>query len=187
YHLGPKVLEFSNHFYQNNDIRKIIRPAAEELAEEFGETIYIAKLFDSHVIYIDAIYPKSNMGGRNVIGIQADTYCTGVGKSLLAYQDQNIIDDIIKKGLKPYTKNTITNSEVLNEELEEIRKRGYAIDNMEHEHGIKCVAVPLFNVTGEVVAAMSISGPSLRFGDKEIEKFTKTLVEISKKYSSLIM
>ncbi len=187
YHLGAKVLEYSNHFYQNNDIRKIIRPSAEELAELTGETIYIAKLFNYHVIYLDAVYPKACIGGRNVIGIRADAYCTGLGKALLAYQELSIIDDVIGRGLVAYTKNTITDPKSLMKELELIRQRGYAIDNMEHEHGIKCVAVPLFNIAGQVVSAMSISGPSLRFGENKIKEYIKVLLEISKKYSNILM
>ena len=152
YHLGAKVLEFSNQFNQHNDIRQLVHPYAEQLAAATGETVYLARLFEGDVIYLDAVFPSANVGGRNVVGIRASTYCTGVGKALLANQNDALIQSVIDAGLTPYTDHTITDPRRLREELDLIRARGYAVDNMEHEFGIKCVATPLRNCRGEAVS-----------------------------------
>lgn len=186
YRLGAKFLVFSNQFYQHNDIRQLIRPYAEQIAAKTDETVYLAELLGNNVIYIDAIYPVSHMGGRNVVGIRASTYCTGIGKALLAYQSQEFIDGVIKQGLKRYTDHTITDPVRLMEELSLIRSRGYAVDNMEHEFGIKCVAAPIRNCQNEVVAALSVSGPSPRFSDAETKRYADLLIETAARLPALI-
>lgn len=186
YRLGTKMLVFSNQLYQHNDIRQLIRPHAEQIAAKTDETVYLGELFGSDVIYIDAIFPASHMGGRNVVGIRASTYCTGIGKALLAYQSEEFIEGVIAQGLKRYTDHTITDPTLLREELALIRSRGYAVDNMEHEFGIKCVAAPVRNCQGKVVAALSISGPSPRFSDAETMRYADLLIGTASKLSALI-
>jgi len=82
-----------------------------------------------------------------------------------------------------HTPNTITDRDALLEELELIRRRGYSIDNMEHEFGIKCVGVPVFKRDGSLLGAMSISGPSLRLDDRTVEAYAEKLRTYSQKIS----
>ena len=93
---------------------------------------------------------------REVLRVMAD---------LPEEQAEQVIGD---RPLKAYTGCTITDPLVLRHHLEEIRQNGYAVDNMEHEYGIRCVAVPVFNSAGQVTAAVSVSGPSLRFDPETI-------------------
>ncbi|RLE08759.1 IclR family transcriptional regulator, partial [Candidatus Aerophobetes bacterium] len=88
-----------------------------------------------------------------------------------------------EEGLERFTENTITDPEVLKQELKEIRKRGYAIDNMEHEEGIRCVGAPIRNHRGEVFAAISVSGPSQRFSLSRIEVMAKLVIKAAKEIS----
>jgi DNA-binding IclR family transcriptional regulator len=113
-------------------------------------------------------------------------YCTGVGKAILAYLPQDILDQVAANGFEKYTPNTITDIVSLKKELSSIRERGYAIDNMEHEYGIKCVAVPVKNIRGEIVGGFSISGPSLRFGDQKLSEYANLLTSMSLELSKLI-
>ena len=177
YKLGYKILELSNQLYRNNDIRLMIRPIMEELEKETGENIYLAKLYQNEVIYLEALFSMGGISGRNIVGIKAPAYCTGIGKAQLAFQPEEVIDDIIAEGLTPYTDTTITNGEELKKELELIRKRGYAVDNMEHEYGVRCVAAPIYDYEGNVIAACSISGPSLRFTKEKEEKYAQLLLD----------
>lgn len=175
YHLGLKILELSNQMYKNNDIQKIMHTYMEEIVRETGENTYMAKFYGDQIIYIDAAFPKNTISGRNMVGIRADAYCTGIGKVLLAYQKSEVLEHVIEKGLKSYTDTTIIKPDQLRGEMENIRKKGYAVDNMEHEYGIRCVAVPIFNCEDQVVAAWSLSGPSLRFTDEKIEHYASLL------------
>ena len=96
-------------------------------------------------------------------------HCTGIGKAMLAYMNMP------NQELSYHTPQTICDRKVLQEEMERIRERGYAIDNMEHEMGIKCVAVPVFGADGKVMAAVSVSGPSMRFDEPTIETHAAVL------------
>ena len=177
YRLGLKVLELSNCFYYNDDIRKVMRSCMEKIAEQVKEIVYLAVFYEEEIIYLDAAFPVYSIGSRNMTGVKAPAYCTGIGKVLLAYEKEEVIDRIISKGLEPFTQNTITEAEVLKKELARIREQGYAVDNMEHEFGIRCVAVPIKNYEGIVRAAISVSGPSLRLQDERIEEVSILLQE----------
>ena len=88
---------------------------------------------------------------------------------MLAFIPEEQAEQVIGDGpLRAYTGCTITDPVVLRHHLAEIRQNGYAVDNMEHEYGIRCVAVPVFNSAGQVTAAVSVSGPSLRFDPETI-------------------
>ena len=92
-----------------------------------------------------------------------------LGKAMLAFLPEEQAEQVIGGSpLKAYTGCTITDPVVLRHHLAEIRQNGYAVDNMEHEYGIRCVAVPVFNSAGQVTAAVSVSGPSLRFDPETI-------------------
>src|SRR5690625_5168311 len=94
---------------------------------------------------------------------------------MLAFMPDEIINSVIEKGLTRFTDNTIVEKKHLIEELKNIRMRGYSVDNMEHEYGIKCVGMPIRNNKGEVIAGLSISGPSLRFDEKNIMDLSNRL------------
>ncbi|HEY5585054.1 MAG TPA: IclR family transcriptional regulator [Ruminiclostridium sp.] len=144
-----------------------MQPYLERVSIFVNESVYLAVPSDSEVVYLNAKYPTGITPGRPIVGVKAPMYCTGVGKAILAYLPQEILDQVAADGFEKYTANTITDIVSLQKELRLIRERGYAIDDMEHEYGIKCVAVPIKNIRGEIVGAFSISGPSLRFNDQK--------------------
>ena len=179
YYLGYKTAELGSRFKQNNSLVSVMRPLIEALSEETKECVYLGKLMDNSVLYLDVVYPQSSMGG-NIVGTKAPLYCTGIGKALLSQADNRLINQVISSPLKPYTPDTICDQEQLLMEINRIRKLGYAVDNMEHEFGVKCVAVPLLNNNDVLVGAISISGPSLRFPETKIQEYAQKLLEISR-------
>lgn len=180
YRLGLKILELSNQFYRNSDIRQVMRPYMDKLAAQSGESVYLAARQDLEIIYMDAAFPPDSVGGRNMVGVRAPAYCTGIGKAILAFEPEELWERVIESGLTPYTANTITDGEALRRELKEIRARGYAVDNMEHEFGVKCVAAPVRNYEGGVLAAVSVSGPSLRFPEERMEQLAGILLDAAR-------
>lgn len=182
YRLGLKILELSNQFYRNSDIRQVMRPYMDELAAQSGECVYLAARQDREIIYMDAAFPPGSVGGRNMVGVSAPSYCTGIGKAILAFEPEEVWDRVldVSGGLKAFTENTITDGDALKKELETIRHRGYSIDNMEHEYGVKCVAAPVKNYEGRVLAAISISGPSLRFSEERVENLAGILLDAAR-------
>ena len=105
---------------------------------------------------------------RSILGERAQMYCTGIGKAMLANMNERAIDEYLNSHeLKAFTENSITDKEVFKQELVRFtRQRGYAIDDMEHEFGIKCVAMPIFDRNRNLYAAISISGLASHFTEE---------------------
>lgn len=186
YRLGLKILQLNYNLCSSDDLRKIMQPYMERVSNYGNESVYLAVPSDGEVVYLNAKYPAGITPGRSIIGVKAPMYCTGVGKAILAYLPQETLDQVVAGGFEKYTSNTLTDIISLKKELELIRERGYAIDNMEHEYGIKCVAVPIKNIKGDIVGAFSISGPSLRFNDHKITEYANLLTSMSREISKLI-
>ena len=116
------------------------------------------------------------MGGR------AEYHCTGLGKAMLANMPQEKVETYLQRELEAYTDKTITDPQMLSEELLYTKQRGYAIDDMEHEFGVKCIAMPIFDNMKKVYAAISVSGHATHFTDEKIEEWAILM----KKYVSKI-
>lgn len=180
YRLGCRVLEISHALTSSMGFRKTTYPHMKRLAEEVGETVYLGVPDGLDVVYLDAAYPGHEYMTRAMLGDRAHMYCTGIGKAILSRMDEQEWAKLFLEPLEAYTASTITDPESLIQDLRITRERGYAIDNMEHEHGIRCVGVPIVNSMGIVVAGMSISCPSLRLDDEKIEVYAQRLREIAK-------
>lgn len=176
YKLGLSVYSLCYSLGERLTIGSIAGPYLQELADFAGERVYLAIPHEDEIIYVASAYPKAAINlMRTIMGEHAEMYCTGLGKALMAFLPQEKQEAYASKELKAYTDYTITDKDTLLEELREIRRQGYAVDNMEHEFGIKCVAVPIFGRNGQVVAGVSISGPSLRFDEERIQMLTREL------------
>jgi DNA-binding IclR family transcriptional regulator len=178
YKLGIKFFELGSVVIKNMDLRKIAHPYMEKLLKEFNETVHLGILVEGEILSIEQEESGQSLSPRIFIGKRAPLHCTGVGKAIMAYLSEEEIASIVKeKGLKKYTENTITNKEDLKKELEKIREQGYAVDNMEHEEGVRCVASPIRGYTGEVIGSMSISGPAFRINESNIPNIAKKVKE----------
>lgn len=180
YHLGKGIFALCRALGDNYSVAKIAQPYMQEISNLTGERAYIGVPIEDEVFYLDATYPVGNIQLiRTLMGERAKMYCTGIGKAILAFMPEEEQEKCLAGELVAYTDNTITDPQKLREELAFTRNRGYAVDNMEHEYGIKCVAVPVFSSDGKINAAISVSGPSLRF---EGEEKVKYIAEIMKRY-----
>ncbi len=170
YRLGVACLELGSQYLKSNDLRSRAWGVMEALRNEFGETVHLTVLDGNEVVYIEklaGLHPIGLMSSR--VGQRSPSYCTGVGKAMLAYLPRQKVRELFPRlRLARYTENTITDWDALLWALEKIRERGYAIDDQEHEAGVKCVAVPIFTHRG-IAAAMSISGPTERM-DNHIQR-----------------
>lgn len=184
YKVGKRVIEIGHQALINIDLRKEMRPILQELGEITKGTVHLGILDDFKVFYIDKVETSHTLRMYSSIGKGGPLYCTGLGKALLAFSEQEYINRFLKQ-LKfvRYTDNTITHKKELKDELEKIKKRGYAVDNMEHEDNIRCVAAPVFDYSGELIAAVSISAPTQRISMKRTTKLSKLIVDYSQKMS----
>ncbi|WP_127015303.1 IclR family transcriptional regulator [Anoxybacter fermentans] len=183
YKVGIKLFELGNLALNKLELRREVRPFLEELMSRTGETIHLGILDNDEVVYIDKVESPQTIRMYSKIGKRAPVHCTGLGKVLLAYSSSEVIDKVIEKGLRAYTENTITDVDAFKKHLEEIRRQGFAIDNVEHEEGIRCVAGPIFDYSGNVIASFSISGPTMRVTEEKIPDFAQLVRDYSKKMS----
>jgi len=184
YRLGLRIFELGNVVQSQLQLRKIAHPYLYELSRKTNETTYLVVLEGGRIVYVDCVESTARLRAHPVFGIKVPLHCTSLGKAIMAFLPEEKIDQVIQEeGLERFTENTITNPEVLKRELKEVRKRGYAIDNMEHEEGIRCVGAPIRNHRGEVFAAISVSGPSQRFDPRRIEVMAKLVIEAAEEIS----
>jgi IclR family KDG regulon transcriptional repressor len=177
YRLGLSLFELGNVAANSFDFRDTVVAYMRKLAEQCGESVHLGVLSDQEVMSIEAVETRSSLKPTIIVGGRAPLYCTGIGKALLAFLPAEERMAIIKTiNFKKFTKQTIIDSKLFEEELELTRKRGYAIDKMEHEIGITCVAAPLFDCNGAVVGSLSISGPSVRLTPERLAKCSELLM-----------
>jgi len=174
YKLGIKFFELGSVVIKNMDLRKIAHPYIEKLSKEFNETVHLGVLDKGRVVSIEREESDKSLCSHIEIGKRTPLHCTAVGKAIMAYLSEDKVSLIVKeKGLEKYTENTITDREKLEREFLKIRKQGYAVDNMEHEEGVRCIAGSIRDHTGEVIASMSVSGPAFRINESNIPNIAK--------------
>lgn len=178
YLLGINAVRLGRAAGSNNSFYRIASGHLRELAEVVNETCYLTAPIGYSVCYIDVVNPNNRSAFIPVIAnTRPDTMnSTGSGKCMLAYMAEDFVEDYFAYGMPKLTENTITSPDIMRKELELIRTRGYAIDNMENTPGLRCVAVPLISSSGSVLGAMSISGPAVHMTDKKIEEYAGLLM-----------
>jgi len=183
YKLGIKFFELGSVVIKNMDLRKIAHPYIEKLSKEFNETVHLGVLDKGRVVSIEGEESDKGLCSHIEIGRGTPLHCTAVGKAIMAYLSEDEVSLIVKeKGLEKFTENTITTKKDLENEFKKVREQGYAVDNMEHEEGVRCVAGPIRDYTGKVIASMSISGPAFRMNESNIREIAKKV----KKYCDSI-
>jgi IclR family KDG regulon transcriptional repressor len=162
YSLGMRAFEVGCGILRSMEAHAVAKPQLEQLVNQLGETAFLGVLDDAELVYIDKIDGRRSVRMYADIGSRKPLHSTAIGKSLLAHLDRAEIDRIIAaRPLARFTKNTITDPEALRQELEKIRRQGYAEDNEEMEEGLYCVGAPLFNYSGRPVASISVAVPKI--------------------------
>jgi DNA-binding IclR family transcriptional regulator len=192
YQLGIKVLNLSASMISNMDLINVARPYIHEFATKFDEVIHLCipdETF-SNIIYVDKV--SSENTSRNItmsssIGKKAPIYCTASGKLLLSQYSDEEIRNILKdtKFIK-YAENTITDIKVFLEEIHDIRKNSYALDNIEYDTGVICIAVPIYDRTKKIIAATSLSSVTLFNTMEDLLKYKDEFMNVSKNISRLL-
>ncbi|WML28289.1 IclR family transcriptional regulator [Neobacillus sp. OS1-33] len=184
YKLGLQVLFLSRNLLNNTDVVTVSKPFLEKLSREVNETIHLCTEDHGEVVYIDKIESSQTIRMYSRIGSRAPMYCTGVGKILLSGMTPEARDTIISNmTFIPKTPSTITSKEELLEEIERVKSQGYALDDAENEEILRCIAAPIFDHKGKIIASFSISGPRNRI---TMEVINDTLIEKMKQYSLVI-
>jgi len=186
YSLGTAIIPLTQSVRVNAKIRDRAAPLLRELGDFSKQSVYLAIFDDLMCLYIYAIETKHRLLARTAIGERVLMHYTSVGKSMLAFLPDDLIDALIERyGLPRATEYTIVDRESLREELAIIRSQGYSTDKAEHEPNVYCIGCPIFDADGEVIAACSISGVDMHIVTEHRESLSAavryTAQEISRR------
>lgn len=187
YELGPKLVELSNARLRNTDLLGVATPILQALRDDFGETVNLGILDGEVIRYIGVWESHDRLRLAERVGASDMLHSSALGKAYLARLGTEEVRSLIgSRKLPALTKNTITSTASLKAELEQVRERGYAIDNEEGALGAVCVASSILDrAQDRPVAALSVSGPSVRMAPERVEQIGKAVrgaaLEIEKK------
>lgn len=179
YSLTYKICRLSNQVIQQTDLVEMARPYLRELSFKTGETVHLVVRDGTNAVYIDKVENDANTVRLiSTIGKSIPLYCSGVGKAMMAAMEEKSVQKIWKfSEVEKLTEKTITDYDSMRIELENIRNRGYSIDDEENEIGVKCVAVSLEDYMGKPRYAISISAPEIRMKEERIKELANLLKE----------
>jgi len=184
YRLGLKLFELGNLVHGRIDIRWEAKPWCQMLFDKYKTTVHLAAYSEGDVVYIDKVDNESSLVNYSRVGKRGPMYCTGVGKAILAYLPMEYLKKyVLTKPFQKLTDNTITTREGLLEELEQVRSKGYAIDNEEIEAGLQCIAAPIFNHQHNPQMALSVSFPLGRLQNLDIDEVARDVLYYSAQIS----
>lgn len=165
YRLGLAIFEIGSSVLWQSRLREAALPFMADLYESTHETVHLGALSGSEVLYLEKIVGHRTAPVRTPMGIRRPLYCTAMGKVILAFQRNALLEATVSAGLSAHTPFTITTPTALETDLEEVRKTGIAYDRQEMAVGVTCVAGPILNREGQAIAALSVTGaaPHLDF------------------------
>jgi len=176
FRLGSKALELESSAVAGMDVTQACRPFLKQLVAETDETAHLGVLCNHQVISL-ANEQSWHTLTPSTIGRNVPAYCTSLGKALLAFLPEKEIEEyLLAQKLERRTANTIIRTEALVTEFRKIRLRGYAIDNEEFEKGLRCVAAPVRNRSGQATAAIGIAGPVSRLDRARMGVVTNAVI-----------
>ncbi|MEV7808674.1 IclR family transcriptional regulator [Microbispora sp. NPDC088329] len=177
YRLGFGVVRLAAGVAARLDLVQQSRPVCRRLAEEIGETVNIAVARSHYAINLDQVRGRAAVTAHNWVGQPTPLHATSSGKVLLAHLDERHRERLIAAaGLERFTPATVTDADELRRQLDEAARRGFAVTVEEYEIGLNAIAAPIRSYEGEVVAAVSASGPAYRFSEERMRELAPVLV-----------
>jgi len=176
FRLGVKTFQISQAYINKLNITEISIQVLQQLKNDTNESAYISVLRDGAVVYLNVIETDQAVRVLPRIGNVGPAYATATGKAQLAYFDAMELEKLYSGDFKKITPNTLSNFDELKDELVEIKRLGYAIDNEEYELGVRCVGAPIKDFMGNVIAGISVSAPSERMAMDHIHEVVAPVV-----------
>lgn len=174
FRLGPRIFQLVGVPLPTIDLQRAARPVLLKLVEDCGETAHLGVLEGREVVTVEVVDGHYTVRMEARVGRRAPVHASALGKSILAWLPASEIDRVLEgRPLARFTANTITDRALLTEHLAEVRAQGYAVDLEELEDGLRCVGAPVRGTSGQVVAALSISGPRDRFTSQAIPRLAR--------------
>lgn len=187
FRLGLKLLERGHALLANTGLPERAKPVLRDLARRLTVNAHLAVLHRGQVVYLDREEGSPNVVFPSVVGRLVPAHCTALGKVLLAHLEQDERRELLADHpLERRTRRTITSLRRLERDLADVRARGYAVDRQEFQEGVVCVAAPVRDHTGKVVAATSVSLLNVRAKAARMRKITREVVRTAALISQAI-
>jgi DNA-binding IclR family transcriptional regulator len=187
YSLGIKMYKYGKVYEQDFSLKKIVHPYIKKISEKFSESVHLGIESDYEVLYLDFVKSQHSIRLAAKVGNKDPLYCTAIGKVILANMSEDNMQYYLDNyTLEKFTENTIAEKECLLKELHNIRKQNYALDLEELELGLICVASPIRNNSGDLIAVIGISGPNNRISEDIFKEMKLTITKTANEISELL-
>jgi IclR family KDG regulon transcriptional repressor len=187
FRLGLRVVELGLGALRGLDFRRAAFPYMQQLVERFDETCDLSILDRDRVLYVEVVHSEHSLTIAARVGRRLPAYCTASGRVFLAFLPPEVVEPILNAPLTVCTAKTITSPDRLREELEITRQRGYAFDDEEFEVGVRAISAPVRDIDSNVIAALSIPGPTNRMTPERVPKIVEALVEAANAISAHVL
>lgn len=192
WHIGARAFVIGARFLRRSSLVDRARPILRKLMEQTGETANLGTERNGFVLFLGQVETHASIRAFFPPGTLSPLHASGIGKALLAYMDDDRLARLITGTgrsapvLESFTEHTITDADALRADLAETRRRGYAIDGEEKNLGMRCIAAPVFDMTQEAVAGISVSGPTSRVGKDQMAFLSNAVMQAASELSQSI-
>jgi IclR family acetate operon transcriptional repressor len=178
--IGPRAFVIGARFLRRTSLVERARPILRRLMQQTGETANLGIAQSGKVLFVSQVETHENIRAFFPPGTLSAMHASGIGKALLAHMESHQQDEVLRGPLEQFTAHTFTDKTALKEDLALVRARGYAVDGEEKNHGMRCIAAPVFDMNNEAIAGISVSGPTSRVSGEEITAFSGPVIEAAR-------
>jgi len=184
YRLGMSLFALGALVRQRMNVATDARPFLFHLREATGETVHLAILEGPDIVFVLNLESNHAIRMRADLGARKPAFCTAEGRAMLAFQPQDVVNDVLGRRLVPRTPKTIIDAGQIRAALEEVRALGFATEDEQSELGMRSVAAPIRNANGRVVAAIGLAGPIQRLSDEALASFAPLVADAARTISA---
>lgn len=185
YRLGLKLMSLTRDMLTHLDVRKIARPIMEDFVKKVKLPMHLAVLDNGRAVYVEKVEAESFVKMDIWVGHRLPVHTTAIGKILVSQMTDKEVTDILDlRGMERKTPKSITTQKKYLAELNKVRKFGFAIDNEENSLGVRCVAAPVFDSNGKIIAALGTSSTIMQIDEGHLPKVLEIVKNSALKISS---
>lgn len=186
WHVGPGAFVIGARFLRRTSLVERARPILRTLMERTGETANLGVEKGGQVLFLSQVETHESIRAFFPPGTLSRMHASGIGKALMAEMDETRLSRLLRDPLERYTDQTITSAGALRAELKDTQARGFAIDGEEKNIGMRCIAAPVFDMSHEAVAGISVSGPTSRIGVGDVPRLSAAVIDAASDLSKAI-
>ncbi len=186
WHVGPRAFRIGARYLRRTSLVERARPVLRRLMERTGETANLGIAREGAVLFVSQVETHASIRAFFPPGTLSPMHASGIGKAILAHLPEERRRALLGAGLERFTARTLVDPVALAADLDATRDRGWALDDEEKTDGMRCIAAPVFDLHGEVVAGLSVSGPTARVGEAQTPRLAGSVREAASDLSATL-